>query len=176
MNKVAFALIGGIAALAAAPALAQDEHPTAQNVAESVAACQLITDADWLHLDRLDSLGYEQAKKRAGGRRSAQRIRGLYQKRGNPTTIIIMREELDEKNCVVSASLPDTAAYGALAQELSGIIGMPVGQEGYGYVWQLDDHRLTVQPEGEQDTPFARFTLTATGDDGMPSAPEPAAE
>ncbi|WP_265564308.1 hypothetical protein [Sphingomicrobium arenosum] len=177
MMKVAFGSMAALAAMAvASPAMAADEHPTAQQVAESIAACQLITDTDWIHLDRLASLGYDQARRRAGGRRSGASVTGLYQKRGNPSSIITMRDQLKEKSCVVSASLPDTAAYGVLAQELSAIIGMPVGQEGYSYVWQLDDHRLVVQPEGEQDAPFARFTMTKTGEDNVPAAVEPAAE
>lgn len=159
----------GIAALAlAAPAAAQDEHPSAQQVAEAIAACQFITDADWIHLDRLDSLGFYAVERRAGGRTKA-RVRGLYQKAGSPAYLILTKDELSDKRCVVSAALPDTAAYNRMAQEVSGIIGMPSGQDGYAYVWELDDKRLRVEPEGEQDAPFARFTLTALPSDGVPT-------
>lgn len=176
MNKFAFASLAGVAALIAAPGAAQEnEHPNAQQVAEAIAACQLITEHDWIHLDRLDSVRFYAVERRGSGRKKA-RVRGLYQKRGNPSYIILSREELSDKRCVVSASLPDTGAYGRLAQEVSGIIGMPTGQDGFAYLWELDDQRLRVEPEGDQDEPFARFTLTATAEDGVPSAPEAAAE
>ena len=50
---------------------------------------------------------------------------------------------------------------GTFLQEVSGIVGMPSGQEGYTYHWQMDSHRLRVDPAGDKKRPIARFEITA---------------
>ena len=57
----------------AAPALAQDA-PDAAEVAEAVNACRAITDANWIHLDRLGDHDFHMAEKRGsrGKRRQDQ--------------------------------------------------------------------------------------------------------
>ena len=143
----------------AAPALAQDA-PDAAEVAEAINACRAVTTANWIHLDKLADHDFHMAEKR-GRSVSKRKIRGLYAKKGNGAFIIASPDELKEKQCVVSAALADTAAYGPLAQGVSGIIGMPNRQDGNAYFWDLDGQTIKIEPEGSADEPYARFTVTA---------------
>ncbi|WP_343343617.1 hypothetical protein WJT74_08310 [Sphingomicrobium sp. XHP0239] len=143
----------------AAPAMAQDV-PDAAQVAESLAACRAVTTADWIHLDQLRDHDFRAAEARGRGV-SKRKVRGLYAKKGNDAYIIASKDELDAKQCVVSAALADTAAYGPLAQELSAIIGMPARQDGPAYFWDVEGKQIKIEPEGDADEPYARFTVTA---------------
>ena len=153
-----------LAALAAGPAAAQDKVPTAAHVLESLDACMTVVDAEWIELNELRSLGYDNARAKARNNRTRS-VRGLYQKAGNPAIIIMSKAELDEKHCVVSAALAQTADYVPLAQQVSQTLGMPVSQAGAAYFWAKDDRRIKIEPEGDAEKPFARFTVSVADAD-----------
>ncbi len=148
-----------VAALLASPVVAQDGATEPADAADAISACTSITESDWLHLKRLPSVGWDAAKRR--GARSMRVIKGVYEKENNSALIVIGTEQLDTKSCVVQAFLSDTGNYGTFLQEVSGIVGMPSGQEGYTYHWQMDSHRLRVDPAGDKKRPIARFEITA---------------
>ena len=144
----------------AAPVSAQKKPAGATDVAEALAACQAITTQTWLELKDLREAGWEYPVKRGNGRQS-QVVKGLYTKKGNDALIVIGKEELDKKSCVVNALLADTASYSSLLQELSGLVGMPNRQEGYTYFWTIADKEIRVDPAGDANRPIARFEVTA---------------
>ena len=160
MRKPVFLTTIAAACAFAAPAAAQDKAPDAAQVVEAIAACQAITTADWINLKQLRDHDFHAVAARGSGR-SKRKVRGLYQKRGNEAFIIASREELSAKQCVVSAALDSTADYVPLAQQVSGTIGMPVRQDGPAYFWEIEGQTIKIEPEGDADEPFARFTVTA---------------
>lgn len=147
------------ALLLAAPAAAQQEAATAPHVAEAIAACQAITGTDDVRYDNLPPMEWDNAKRR--GARSQRVFKGLYQKEGNNTLIVVANEQLEAKTCVVQAFLPDTASYVPLLQEVSQSIGMPEQQDGYSYFWTIAGHTVRVDPAGDAKRPFARFEISA---------------
>ena len=147
-------------AFLAAPAAAQDRPATPAQIADAIDACETITSPNWLELKQLPSLGWDTVEKR-GGRRGAMKVRGAYEKQGNEALIIISREELKEKACVVFARLDSTADYGPTAQGVSEIIGMPVRADGPTYFWIQGDKELRLDPAGDRSKPIARFQITA---------------
>lgn len=161
MRKLAFLA----AFLLAAPAAAQQEPAGATDVAEALTACQAITTPTWLELSALRAAGWDYPTKRGSGR-SSQVVKGLYAKPGNHALIVIGKEELEKKSCVVNALLNSTADYGTLLQGLSAIIGMPDSQDGYSYVWTIADKQIRVDPAGDRNRPLARFEVTAIAPDG----------
>ena len=88
-------------------------------------------------------------------------IKGVYEKDDNTALIVIGTEQLDSKSCVVQAFLAETGSYGSLLQEVSALVGMPQQQDGYTYHWEMDAHRLRVDPAGDAKRPIARFEITA---------------
>ncbi|MEX0342497.1 MAG: hypothetical protein AB3N06_07915 [Erythrobacter sp.] len=146
-------------ALIAAPAAAQDSPATSEQIADAIEACKTITSPTWLELKQLPSLGWKQYQKRAG--RKAMKVRGVYEKQDNEALIIVSKEDLKAKACVVFAKLDDTADYGPTAQGVSQIIGMPVRAEGPTYFWIMDDKEMRLDPAGDRDKPIARFEITA---------------
>ena len=146
-------------ALLAAPVAAQERATSATDTAEAISACNAITESGWLHLKQLPSSGWDHAKRR--GARSMRVIKGVYEKDGNTALIVIGTEQLDAKSCVVQAFLADTGSYGSLLQDVSALVGMPQEQDGYTYRWQMDAHRMRVDPAGDAERPIARFEITA---------------
>ena len=159
--------------LLAAPAAAQQKPASAEDVAAAIDACAKISTPTWLHLKQLPSHGWDYAERRGNGR-SKQVVKGVYESKGNNAIIVIGKEELEAKNCVVNARLYDTSSYSTLLQDLSGIIGMPTRQDGFTYFWTMSDHTVRVDPAGERDRPLARFELHSTK--AADAAAEPAAE
>ena len=150
-----------LALAAAAPAAAQDKPATAFQIVDAIEACKQITTPTWLDLDSLSDHGWKPYRKAAG--RRAQVVRGAYEKVGNEALIIISKEELKAKACVVFAKLDNTSDYGPTAQGVSQIVGMPVRAEGPTYFWLLGDGmNMRVDPAGDRDKPIARFEITAT--------------
>ncbi|QYJ06421.1 hypothetical protein [Qipengyuania flava] len=147
-------------ALMAAPAAAQDKPATPAQIADAIDACAAITSPTWLELKQLPSHGWKPFEKR-GGRRGAMKVRGAYEKVGNEALIIISKEELKQKACVVFAKLDNTADYGPTAQGVSEFVGMPVRAEGPTYFWIMDDKEMRLDPAGDRDKPIARFEITA---------------
>lgn len=146
-------------AFLAAPAAAQERPATPAQIADAIDACETITSPTWLELKQLPSLGWNPYKKRGG--RSMMQVRGAYEKRDNEALIIISKESLKAKACVVYARLDDTADYGPTAQGVSQYVGMPVRAEGPTYFWIMDDKEMRLDPAGDRDKPIARFEITA---------------
>lgn len=88
-------------------------------------------------------------------------VRGVYEKAGNNTYIIVGKDELKEKSCVVSARLNATSDYMPIAQGVSQIIGMPSRAEGFTYYWTIGDKQIRLDPAGDRTAPTARFAVTA---------------
>ena len=154
-------LLPFLALAAAVPAAAQDKPATSFQIVDAIEACKQITTPTWLHLDNLKDHGWRPYRKAAG--RRAQVVRGAYEKQGNEALIIISKEELKAKACVVFARLDSTADYGPTAQGVSQIVGMPIRAEGPTYFWSLGDGmEMRVDPTGEREKPIARFEITAT--------------
>ena len=162
MKKIAFLAALPIVAIAA-PAAAQMKPAGAADVVAAIEVCKSVTTPDWIHLDRLESQNWHTAEIR-GERRRTRKVRGIYETPGNRAFVVITREELRNKECVVQARLKDTASYPALLQEVSQSVGMPNGQDGFAYTWDLGDFTMRVEPTGERSAPNARFTLKAKGD------------
>lgn len=157
MKKLFFAVP---LALLAAPVAAQERPASAAEIVDAIEACKAITSPTWLELKALPSLGWKEYRK-SGGRR-AQVVRGAYEKTGNEALIIISKDDLKAKACTVFARLESTADYGATAQAVSQIVGMPTHAEGPTYFWTLDDGKvMRVDPTGDSDKPIARFEITA---------------
>ena len=148
-------------ALLAAPVAAQEKPASVAEVVDAIDACKAITTPTWLELKALPSHGWKEYRK-SGGRR-AQVVRGAYEKADNEALIIISKEELEAKACVVFARLESTGDYGSTAQAVSEIVGMPTRAEGPTYFWSLGDGKtMRVDPAGDRTKPIARFEITAT--------------
>lgn len=156
MRKFVLPLI----ALLAAPVSAQERPATPENIAEAIEACSAVTSPSWIHLKQLPDHGWKQVEKRGSNRR-VMKVRGAYEKYGNEALIIVSKDELKSKSCVVYAKLDTTADYGPTAQSVSGIIGMPVKAEGPTYFWIYGDKNLRLDPAGDRDKPIARFEISA---------------
>lgn len=146
-------------ALLAAPAAAQDKPATSEQIADAIEACKTITSPSWIELKQLPSLGWRPYEK-TGGRR-VMKVMGAYEKRDNEALIIVSKDELKSKSCVVSAKLDSTADYGPTAQGVSQIVGMPVRADGPTYFWIMGDKEMRLDPAGDRDKPIARFEITA---------------
>ena len=162
MKKLALLAGLPVAALASSAA-AQMKPATATDVVAAIEVCKAVTTPDWIHLDRLETQGWNTAEIR-GERRRMRKVRGIYERPGNRAFVVITREELRNKQCVVQARLKDTASYTTLLQQVSQSVGMPNGQDGFAYTWDLGDFTMRVEPTGERSAPNARFTLKAKGD------------
>jgi hypothetical protein len=150
----------GIAGLAlAAPAAGQTKPANAAQIVEALEACQAITSPRWIELDALRGLGWDGAQRRSG--RSSTVMRGVYEKPDNNAYIIVGKDELREKSCIVNALLASTSDYMPTAQAVSGIIGMPARAEGFTYYWTIGDKQIRLDPAGERSAPTARFAVTA---------------
>lgn len=158
MHKL-FACSPLLAIACASPALAQTKPADATQIVDAIEACKAITSPRWLDLAALPARGWDSAKRRSG--RSEQVFRGVYEKKDNEAYILIGRDELKEKVCVVSARLSSTGDYGHTAQAVSAIIGMPDRAEGFTYYWTIGDKQIRLDPAGEKSAPTARFAITA---------------
>ncbi len=154
------AALTATAALLSAPAAAQEAPADSAQIAAAIEACSAITSPTWIELKQLPDHGWEPVKKRGGGR-SAMVVRGAYEKRGNEALIIIGKDELKAKSCVVFARLQATGDYGPTAQGVSQLIGMPLRADGPTYFWVLGDKNIRLDPAGDRDKPIARFEITA---------------
>lgn len=148
-----------VALLAATPAFAQSEVATPQQASEAIAVCKSIATPSWIELKRLKDFGWAQVSKPQGRGRVV--VRGAYAHATNPALIVIGRDELSAKSCVVSALLASGAEYGAMAQGVSAQLGMPTSQNAYTYIWERDGFRVQIDPAGERDAPRARFEIRA---------------
>lgn len=141
------------------PAAAQQTPADAAQIVEAIEACRAITSPKWIELKALPALGWDNAERRAS--RGRQIMRGIYEKAGNNAYVIVGKDELDSKSCVVTARLASGAEYGPTAQGVAELIGMPERAEGHTYFWTLGDKRIRLDPAGERDAPLARFEITA---------------
>ena len=156
--SIAFAGICG--ALLAAPAGAQMKPAGHDDIASAINACRAISSPTWIDLDALPGMGWRAAEKR-GQRRTAEKIRGIYQMRGNAAYLVIGHDQLEEKSCSILARLESTAAYTPLVQQLASSQGMPTRQDGPTYFWETPDYSMVVEPSGERNAPNMQITIKA---------------
>ncbi|MXP09848.1 hypothetical protein [Pseudoblastomonas halimionae] len=156
----------------AAPVSAQIVPASAADVWDGVQSCEAITETDRVQTTRLSAAGWSEAKRRSG-ERGTRKLAGIYEKDGNDALIVIGREELEGKRCVVLARLESTSAYGELVKGVAELAGMPDRQEEYAYIWDRPGFTLRVEPSGKQSEPNALFTVTAIGDSASTDAPVP---
>lgn len=147
-------------ALAAAPASAQMKPASADDVLGAIAACRSITTPVWIDTDALEEQGWYTAEVR-GERRRTRKVRGIYERRNNRAYVVTTRDELRSRECAVQARLESTSDYVPLLQQVSQTLGMPTGQDGFAYTWELDGLAMRVEPTGDRSAPSARFVLTA---------------
>jgi len=88
-------------------------------------------------------------------------MRGVYEKPGNNAYIIVSKDELRDKSCIVSAMLASTTDYMPTAQAVSEIIGTPGHAEGFTFYWTIGNKQIRLDPAGERSAPTARFAVTA---------------
>ncbi len=155
--RITFAGAACAVLASAGTAAAQDRPATAEQVVEAIDACAAITTPTWIELKDLKGMGWETLRKSNG---REQLVRGVYERKGNEAYIVVTRENLREKQCMVMTLLADTASYNALAQEASQTIGMPDRQEGYSYTWMRAGHEVTVNPSGNAKKPKAIFVIS----------------
>lgn len=148
-----------VASALASPVAAQEKAANAGQIVEAVNACKAITSPTWIDLKKLPSLGWQPYTKSAG--RKQMKVGGAYTKKGNEALLVIGSDELETKSCVVLARLGAGGEYGATAQGVSQIIGMPSAQQDFTYIWDRDGQRITLDPSGERDAPKARFAVIA---------------
>lgn len=154
------ALLSALPLLAfASPAAAQMKPAGAPDILEAIEMCKSISTPVWMHRDRLEDSDWHTAEVR-GERRRTRKVPGIYEKLGNRAYVVLTREELRNRECVVQARLEETSAYMPLLQEISQTTGMPTGQDGYGYTWELDDYNMRVEPTGERSAPSVRFVIS----------------
>ena len=158
MTRSALPVCLGLLALAS-PLAAQEKPASPAQIAEAVSACREITSPTWIDLKELPSLGWSPYTKASG--RNQMKIGGAYEKAGNQAILVIGHEELKAKTCVVLAKLESGAAYGATAQGVAGIIGMPTRQSDYTYIWEREGQHITLDPSGDKSAPKARFAINA---------------
>lgn len=147
-------------------AAAQMKPAAATDVVAGIEACKAITTPSWIHRDRLSELGWYTAEMR-GERRTTRKVRGIYEARGNRAYVVLTGEQLRNKECVVQARLKDTASYTSLLQQVSQSVGMPTGQDGFAYIWDLGEFTMRVEPTGGRDAPNAKFAIRAAGEGAM---------
>ncbi|WP_120715945.1 hypothetical protein [Tsuneonella amylolytica] len=158
------ALFAAVAALSvAAPAAAQEKPATTAQIVEAINACKAIVSSTWVDLKKLPSMGWEPYRKSTGSRQ--MKVGGAYEKRGNEALLVVGHDELKDKSCVVLARLGGGGAYGATAQGVSEVIGMPMGQQDFTYTWDQGAQRVTLDPSGDKAAPKARFAVIAVKGD-----------
>ncbi len=161
MRAVTFAAVAALTC--SFPLAAQEKPASAAQIAQAVDACKAITGSKWIDLKKLPSLGWTPFTKSTG--RKQMTIGGAYVKRGNEALLVVGHDELKEKTCVVLVRLQSGGSYGATAQAVSEIIGMPTGQQDFTYIWEQGGQRISLDPSGDKSAPKARFAVTAINGD-----------
>ncbi|WP_144095577.1 hypothetical protein [Croceicoccus sediminis] len=143
----------------AGPAAAQSKPATPEQVAEAIDVCAAITSSTWIELDDLRGHGWRNVRKSGGNRQMV--VRGAYEKSGNEAYIVVTKENLRDKTCMVMTKLDTTADYNPLARDVSAVIGMPVSQDGFIYTWLRSEKTVEMNPSGDRSSPKALFVVSA---------------
>ncbi len=153
-------LCASLSALAfAGSAAAQSKPASPEQVTEAVDVCAAITSPTWIELDELKSYGWKNVRKSGGNRQMV--VRGAYENIGNEAYIVITKENLRDKTCIVMTKLETTADYNTLARDVSAVIGMPVTQDGFVYTWLRSEKTVEMNPSGDRSSPKALFVVSA---------------